>query len=54
MDTLVLRDQQAALKMKSATVADGATAATITLAMSFDLIVPKMAVEFFCDRRAKT
>jgi len=33
------------LELLNATVADGLTAATITLAMSFGLIVPKLAID---------
>jgi uncharacterized membrane protein YjjP (DUF1212 family) len=43
---------QATLELLSATTADGLTAAIILLAMSFGLIVPKMAVDYVCDRLA--
>jgi hypothetical protein len=35
-----------------ATMADGLTAATIILTMSFGLIVPKLAADYVCDRLA--
>ena len=41
---------QNTLELFSATTADGLTAAIIILAMSFGLIVPKMAVDYFSDR----
>jgi uncharacterized membrane protein YjjB (DUF3815 family) len=40
----------ASLELISATIADGLTAATIVLAMSFGLIAPKMAIDRFEDR----
>ena len=47
---------QTMLDLISATIADGMTATIIILAMSFGLIVPKMAVEYLSDRstRAKS
>ena len=43
---------QTTLELLSATTADGLMAAIIILAMSFGLIVPKMAVDYFSDRSA--
>jgi hypothetical protein len=45
--------EQASLPLLGATTADGLTAAIIILAMSFGLIVPKMAIDFFSDRSAR-
>jgi uncharacterized membrane protein YjjB (DUF3815 family) len=44
------------LELISATVADGMTAITIILAMSFGLIVPKLAIDHISERwmRAKS
>ena len=41
------------LEMLSATASDGLIAAIIILAMSFGLIVPKMAIDYFGDRVAR-
>jgi uncharacterized membrane protein YjjP (DUF1212 family) len=41
---------QASAELVSATMADGANAATIILAISFGLIVPKLAIDYFGDR----
>ena len=41
------------LEMLIATAADGLIATTIMLAMSFGLIVPKMAIDYFGDRAAR-
>jgi uncharacterized membrane protein YjjP (DUF1212 family) len=41
------------LELLSATIADGLTAATITLAMSFGLIVPKLAIDRLSERSAR-
>jgi len=38
----------------SATIADGLTASTIIIAMSFGLIVPKLAIDRFCERSMQT
>jgi uncharacterized membrane protein YjjP (DUF1212 family) len=38
------------LALISATVADGMTAVTITLAISFGLIVPKLVIDWLCER----
>jgi uncharacterized membrane protein YjjB (DUF3815 family) len=38
------------LELMSATIADGMTAVMITLAMSFGLIVPKMAIDHLGGR----
>jgi uncharacterized membrane protein YjjB (DUF3815 family) len=40
------------LELLNATIADGLTAATITLAMSFGLIVPKLAIDRLSERSA--
>jgi uncharacterized membrane protein YjjP (DUF1212 family) len=40
------------LELLNATIADGVTAATITLAMSFGLIVPKLAIDRLSERSA--
>jgi uncharacterized membrane protein YjjP (DUF1212 family) len=42
------------LELLSATIADVMTAATITLAMSFGLIVPKLAIDRLSERSAPT
>jgi uncharacterized membrane protein YjjB (DUF3815 family) len=44
---------QTTLEMLSATAADGLIAAMIILAMSFGLIGPKMAIDYFSDRVAR-
>jgi hypothetical protein len=44
---------QAALEVLGATIADGATALSIILAMSFGLIVPKLAIDWFGERSAQ-
>jgi uncharacterized membrane protein YjjP (DUF1212 family) len=44
---------QTTLELISATAADGLIAAIIIMAMSFGLIVPKMAVDYFGDRAAR-
>ena len=41
------------LEMLNATAGDGLIAAIIILAMSFGLIVPKMAIDYFSDRVAR-
>jgi uncharacterized membrane protein YjjP (DUF1212 family) len=41
---------QSSVELLGATVADGLTAAVVVLAMSFGLIVPKMAVDYLSDR----
>ena len=40
------------LELLSATIADGMTATTIILAMSFGLIVPKLAIDRLSERSA--
>jgi uncharacterized membrane protein YjjP (DUF1212 family) len=40
------------LELLNATIADGLTAATITIAMSFGLIVPKLAIDRLSERSA--
>ena len=42
------------LELLSATIADGLTAATIIIAMSFGLIVPKLAIDLICQRSTQT
>ena len=44
-------DAQTTLQLLSATVSDGISAIIILLAISLGLIVPKMLVDFFGDRR---
>src|ERR1700723_437416 len=41
------------LELLSTTTADGLTAAIIILAMSFGLVVPKLAIDYFSDRLAQ-
>ena len=43
---------QTTLELISATIADGMTAMMIILAMSFGLIVPKLVIDWLCDRHA--
>jgi uncharacterized membrane protein YjjB (DUF3815 family) len=43
----------ATLEVLSAAIADGSTAATITLAMSFGLIIPKLAIDRLGERSTK-
>ena len=38
------------LELISATVADGMTAVTIILAISFGLIIPKLVIDWLCER----
>ena len=38
------------LELISATIADGMTAVTIILAMSFGLIIPKLVIDWLCER----
>jgi hypothetical protein len=38
------------LELLSTTIADGATAALITLAMSLGLIIPKLAIDRLAER----
>jgi uncharacterized membrane protein YjjP (DUF1212 family) len=44
---------QTTLELLSATAADGLTAAIVVFAMSFGLIVPKIAYDYFADRLAR-
>ena len=44
---------QTTLELLSTTIADGLTAAIIILAMSFGLVVPKLAIDYFSDRSAQ-
>jgi hypothetical protein len=41
------------LELLSATIADGATAALIALAMSLGLIIPKLAIDRLAERSTK-
>jgi uncharacterized membrane protein YjjB (DUF3815 family) len=41
-------------ELLSATIADGLTAGTIIIAMSFGLIVPKLAIDRICERSTQT
>ena len=41
------------LELMSATIADGMTAGSVILAMSIGLVVPKLAVDYFGDRKLK-
>ena len=45
-------DSQPTLELIGATIADGLTATIIILAMSFGLIVPKLAIDRVCARLA--
>ena len=44
---------EGSLELFNATIADGLVAAITILAMSFGLIVPKMAIDYFSDRSAR-
>jgi uncharacterized membrane protein YjjB (DUF3815 family) len=44
---------QTTLQLLDATAADGLTAATITLAICFGLVVPKLAIDYFAARLAQ-
>ena len=44
---------QTTLELLSTTTADGLIAAIIILAMSFGLVVPKLAIDYFSDRLAQ-
>ncbi len=48
----IANGSQTTLALLSATTADGMTAATIILAMSFGLIVPKLVIDHFANRLA--
>ncbi len=50
----IANDPHPAFELVSSTVTDGVTAATVILAISLGLIVPKMAIDYFCDRPAKS
>jgi uncharacterized membrane protein YjjP (DUF1212 family) len=43
-------DPHSTLELLSATIADGLTAGTVIIAMSFGLIVPKLAIDRLCQR----
>jgi uncharacterized membrane protein YjjP (DUF1212 family) len=49
----ITSQSQTTLELLGATAADGLTAAIIILAMSFGLIVPKMAIDYFSARFAR-
>jgi uncharacterized membrane protein YjjB (DUF3815 family) len=49
----ITSQSQATLELLGATVADGISAAIIIMAMSFGLIVPKIAIDYFSDRLAR-
>jgi uncharacterized membrane protein YjjP (DUF1212 family) len=49
----ITSQSQTTLELLGATAADGLTAAIIILAMSFGLIVPKMAIDYFSVRFAR-
>jgi len=42
------------LELLSATIADGMTAVTVILAMSFGVVVPKIAIDFLTDRAPRS
>ena len=44
---------QTTLELISATIADGATAALITFAMSLGLIIPKLVIDRLAERSTK-
>jgi uncharacterized membrane protein YjjP (DUF1212 family) len=50
----ITSQSQTTLELLGATAADGLTAAIIILAMSFGLIVPKMAIDYFTARFARS
>ena len=50
----IANDPHPAFELVSSAVTDGVTAAITILAMSLGLIVPKMAIDYFCDRPAKS
>jgi len=49
----ITSQSQTTLELLGATAADGLNAAIIILAMSFGLIVPKMAIDYFSARFAR-
>lgn len=49
----IANDPHSPLDLLSATIADGLIAGTIIIAMSFGLIVPKLAIDRICERRGR-
>jgi uncharacterized membrane protein YjjP (DUF1212 family) len=47
-------DPHSTLELLSATIADGLTAGTVIIAMSFGLIVPKLAIDRLCQRSTRS
>jgi uncharacterized membrane protein YjjB (DUF3815 family) len=42
------------LRLLGATIADGMTAVTVIFAMSFGVVVPKLAIDHWCDRTTRS